>query len=850
MSAAPSRLGNSILSRYSVSAQRGTRDYYPEQPGEPLDLGKVVPSATYIERGQRWMEKEEAFSLRCALEDMDLERKKKEKKNQGKQTKVAQDKDDEDEDARLHEAALNEAAELVWQHQNGYKQLPPGTPYRYKPHLRRNSYAHARTASVGPHANEIAATGLGRDVSRSVSGSSSGSDRHANFELLTRSSIESVGFRQPRLPTSQIAPGKTRHRSSMKRNISGEIERPFSGDQIWEESCPQSKDESESTEINNVPVHKCAASKESISTGNAKDSVLKDSSKSPLNKLGVHVQGQTSLRRSLPWLSSRNKGPEKTEIHRNPPSQSRNPQYTTNSPTNTSLDGKTPKKNGMEVRSEDIINATSMRLKDRSARLPTPTAVSDNPGRPIVSFDANWKAPKEETDMKIENARNSSASLSKAKQSEAIVPSITVGKDPETMGSASASPCQLPSVQIGSSTFPRRPSPNLPRTSYASIDSEPSIPKTLATKDAETPPEKHAAHPPAPVSPMIDTPGRSQNIRTPPKISASENIGNQVPRVTPLIPTIVTPDDDPKPPAGSRPLPQISVSSGQGEGSKRQSAAPAVPLILRPNDGARPSAGARPLPVPGFHGSLAGIQRPKGHWSPDVTRNTRATAKCHECQLPIEGRFIAVAGISERFHSECFRCYACGTNLEALEISPEPENKRAERLERIRRRAKGEILPEEPGKTAAEDGDERLRFYCHLDWHELYAPRCKHCRTPILGEHIVALGEHWHYGHFFCAECGDPFEQGMTHIEKDGYAWCVNCQTKRTERRAPKCKKCRKGVIGHYIRALGAEWHEKCFLCATCGGGFDDGQVFPRGKNAAGEMVVLCTGCRQRELKA
>jgi len=192
-------------------------------------------------------------------------------------------------------------------------------------------------------------------------------------------------------------------------------------------------------------------------------------------------------------------------------------------------------------------------------------------------------------------------------------------------------------------------------------------------------------------------------------------------------------------------------------------------------------------------------------------------------------------------------CYTCGTNLQAMEISPEPDNVREERLSRIARRAAGEVLDETPGMTMAEDGDERLRFYCHLDWHEFFAPRCRHCKTPILGEHIVALGEHWHYGHFFCAECGDPFEHGMTHIEKDGYAWCIKCQTKRTERRAPKCRRCRTAVIGEYIQALGHEWHEACFRCAECQGSFEDGQIFP--KEIPGGTVVLCTACRASELK-
>jgi len=54
-------------------------------------------------------------------------------------------------------------------------------------------------------------------------------------------------------------------------------------------------------------------------------------------------------------------------------------------------------------------------------------------------------------------------------------------------------------------------------------------------------------------------------------------------------------------------------------------------------------------------------------------------------------------------------------------------------------------------------------------------------------------------------------------------------------------------VIGHYIRALGGEWHDDCFRCATCKGGFDDGQIFPRHEEDG--TVVLCTRCREMELK-
>lgn len=434
-----------------------------------------------------------------------------------------------------------------------------------------------------------------------------------------------------------------------------------------------------------------------------------------------------------------------------------------------------------------------MRLKDRSPKLPTPTVVSDKPGRPIVSFDKDWK-PKE-ADDKPEVRRRSPFDRRSGSQKQ----------------SSPARPVQAPvSTPI--------PTVQLPNISPAQVNRTPLV----------SVPSINISNPQSPV-PTISLP-----------VSARPSVPTiNFPDSTPSIPTINFPDSTPSIPTINRPnAPQISVS------------APAIPTISEP--GSSQPQSTRPLPDPKTaskrplprHGATVSI--PRGHWSP--TAGSRATATCHQCQLPIEGRVVALRGIPERFHPQCFICFTCGTSLEALEISPEPQHKRNERLDRIKRRAQGEQIPDIEGQTEAEDGDDRLRFYCHLDWHELYAPRCKHCKTPIIGEHAVALGEHWHYGHFFCAECGDPFEQGMTHIEKDGYAWCLNCQTKRTERQAPKCKNCRKPVIGQYVQALGSEWHDECFRCATCKGGFEDGQIFP--KEVRGETIVLCTGCMERELKA
>nr|RBQ86736.1 hypothetical protein FVER53263_01453 [Fusarium verticillioides] len=651
-SKSPSVAGGSLASRYSTISRKSP-DYYPTSATNPLRPSDVVPSATYMERGQRWMEKEEASSLRDAMEEMDIR----------KRTKSPVQETPED-DTRLYNAALDEAAELVWQHQHGTPSPRPEGPYRYKPHLRKNSYAHARTASVGG--------------TRSCSGSSSdgeGVERESRPELEQRQPSIQPDHKHKTygsIGRSGKAP-EQRRQGSLKRNISGEVGRPFSGDQIWEE--PE------------------------VSTS---DNMSFSGRASP-EKLGNRAQAATNRVRFDPTREKEEKAKplERVEIHRNPPTRSRNPLYTRNlsNDGSVSVDDKVERKNGMEVRSQDIRAATSMRLKDRSPNLPEPTAVSDSPGRPITG---RFRQP--------------------------------------------------------------------------------------------------PAGPPPP----------SSSRRNPWRGS---------------VPSISVPD--------------IAINEAPGKGGS-------IPAIIAPDD--KRNLTSRPLPDPDVRGAPRSAQKPRGHWSPAPGSNRRAVTICHECGMPIEGRFVALAGSNERFHPQCFSCYTCGTNLQAMEISHEPDHLRQERLDRIRRRAAGEMLEEEPGKTMSEDGDERLRFFCHLDWHELFAPRCKHCQTPILGEHIVALGAHWHYGHFFCAECGDPFDHGMTHIEKDGYAWCINCQTKRTERRAPKCRKCRTAVIGQYIQALGGEWHEHCFRCAECQGGFDDGQIFT--KHVPEGTIVLCTGCRAMELKA
>ncbi|OAQ81470.1 LIM domain-containing protein [Purpureocillium lilacinum] len=343
-SQAPSVAAASIRSRLSTSSGR---DYYPATSTAPLKPSDVVPTRTYMERGQRWMEKEEAVSLRDAMEEMDIRSGAQDGSGSGSGS---------DDETRLYNAALDEAAELVWQHQNGVVPRPPDGPYRYRPHLRKNSYAHARTASIGADSDDVAPSGLRRDMgSRSVSGSSTGSDGSSYAPRHSLDSNQCAGNRKQK-PYGSV--GAHNRRTSLKRNISGEVERPFSGDQIWEEP-------------------EVSGGSEGVASGRA----------SP-NKLSNKPPNPVSSSRFFPSrdAAAQVKPLNRVDIYRNPPTQTRNAQYTRNTPSpgpGPTPDPSVPRKNGMEVRSDDIRAATSRRLKDRSSRLPEPTAVSDSPGRPI-----------------------------------------------------------------------------------------------------------------------------------------------------------------------------------------------------------------------------------------------------------------------------------------------------------------------------------------------------------------------------------------------------------------------------------------------------------------------------------
>lgn len=826
-------------------------------------------------RGQRWMEREEMTSLRDALEDMDTN-------------------EEFEAEVKLHAAAQQEASDLVWRHQNPQPAPEPDAPYRYRDHMRKNSYQHARAQSVGPYTGPDAVPVLGfptRSVSggsnisstqrdRVSSGSSTGSDAHPAHRPGQRVSFDEPRGRDPGPRKGAKSYGSLAHtighapsrrRSSGKRNISGEFRSSFTTDQIWEE--PGASDDD--------------AAKEAAMKGSADaPAPLRVKPRNPLNRVQFEADPAAPRAASTPPLELKPR--ERFEIYKNPPSQSRNAGYTANPPPPTvpaetpaetlqtpAAPSASPTKDGREIRSDDIRTATTKSLRDRSPLLPTPSAVSDAPGRPIVSFDQTWTPPsaaKIKTEADVMPAADYRRPRVESKF-EATRPARKIGGpreaagrvyggDKEVVGAVGGSRGgaeafvevkggrmaeerggvrggvmgareQLVSSQSSPAIVVREaPSVLVSAPPTSSVEEAPAISISSAPSiSVSEPPSISVSGPPA------------ISVSAPPAISVS---GPPPPSISVSGPPAIAISAPPPAVSVSRP-PAISVNSAP----TISVSTPPVPSIVEPSASSRPTPRALPDPKV-LARNKDPFARPNrisaSHWSPaPAPAGARATATCHYCRHPIAGRVIALAGHAERWHPSCFSCHCCRTQLADFEIKPEPDAERAARLDRIVRRRGGEAVEgdDEGGARAQEDGDERLRFYCHLDWHELFAPRCRHCKTPIVGAHVVAMGAHFHTEHFFCAECGDPFPPGSAHVELEGYAWCTECVAVRTERRAPKCGLCKKPVVGRVVGALGREFHEDCFRCGECGGGFGDGEIFLRG-----DVGVACRGCMERGLKA
>lgn len=555
----------------------------------------VSPNTAYRESSQRRVEREEARSLRDALEEMDHQ-----------------------DEVSIHEAAQDEATELVWMHQN------PDVPYK-------NPYAPYRNPDID--SNRRGSQKAGHSQGQSVGGQRLASDPQENGQCSvsdnpagSHSGDDLLYKKRRELGLDEDGPDQ-RKLGALRNNLKVNFELPQG------EASSNSRDNFERRQRNvsndsskgifrNPDDHIYVEPEDPRSRVEDERPIFARSAPSALR-----AKPRNSLLRGSRPLPNRSSNPDfankfsRFEIHKNPPTQSRNPQYKLNDPlTDAGSDGNEeaqkpeaapiPTRDGVEIRSDDIRAATSKRLKDRSGKLPMPSAVSDRVGRPIVSFDPSWN-----------------------------------------------------------------PSETQPKSNRDS----------LSRKESASP-----KPPPQPAAPTI-------------QVSDA-----------PSIPVINLPDDK---------EPTISEIGSQWKArDKNEVPAPDSKRSI-PRRDTSPKKPTTAL---------------QDRWYSPYSRAGVPTAKCESCTLPIAGKIVTAAG--SRLHPECFLCYHCQTPLECVAFYQEPEAKRNERL-----------------ADTGRDNEEAwsLRFYCHLDFHELFSPRCKSCKTPIEGEVVVACGAEWHVGHFFCAECGD-----------------------------------------------------------------------------------------------
>lgn len=207
-------------------------------------------------------------------------------------------------------------------------------------------------------------------------------------------------------------------------------------------------------------------------------------------------------------------------------------------------------------------------------------------------------------------------------------------------------------------------------------------------------------------------------------------------------------------------------------------------------------------------------QRPQSQSQFGGSPSRRGGLICGGCNGPIIGRIVSAMG--SRWHPQCFRCTVCEELLEHV-------------------------------SSYEHDG----RPYCHLDYHENFAPKCYSCKTAIIEEQFIslddpALGKRtYHTQHFFCAECGDPFlspsisadSKGELALSGDGdfegftvfrgHPYCEPCHVRL---RLPKCKRCKRSIRDNdqAVEALGGKWCWSCFVCDSCSKPFEDPSFFQR----------------------
>lgn len=117
------------------------------------------------------------------------------------------------------------------------------------------------------------------------------------------------------------------------------------------------------------------------------------------------------------------------------------------------------------------------------------------------------------------------------------------------------------------------------------------------------------------------------------------------------------------------------------------------------------------------------------------------------------------------------------------------------------------------------------RKYCERDFQMLFAPCCAECKKPIVGRIIRAIEKCFHADCFRCQICRTLLVE-IGFSKNNGRALCRDCHTKEKAKDPSviqhKCSKCQQTIENKYIKYRGESYHPYHFQCTNCGTTLDE----------------------------
>ncbi|XP_065184864.1 actin-binding LIM protein 3-like isoform X1 [Sycon ciliatum] len=109
-------------------------------------------------------------------------------------------------------------------------------------------------------------------------------------------------------------------------------------------------------------------------------------------------------------------------------------------------------------------------------------------------------------------------------------------------------------------------------------------------------------------------------------------------------------------------------------------------------------------------------------------------------------------------------------------------------------------------------------FYCSSDYQRMFGTRCQGCGDFVEGDVVVALDKTYHQRCFICHSCGKGFPPGESVTMQGDECICENCFNSSSDQNERRCAGCEEEIkSGQALLALNKQWHVLCFRCQHCG---------------------------------